>query len=112
MFLSLHYCVLDIFATEKRVNHEGEYGLETPANFHFYGPGTAIKLAKNEVTNVKEKISETVKHCLSKINVLNGLFLDVSAIKRSVLRGNVIWDLKMMSTIEKCPLQTGFVMRV
>ena len=31
----LHY-TLDISATGKRVNHGGEYGLEIPANFHFY----------------------------------------------------------------------------
>ena len=46
MFLSLSRCTLDIFATGKRVNHGGEYGLEIPANFSFYGPEKAIKLAK------------------------------------------------------------------
>ena len=30
-------CTLQIFATRKRVNHEGEYGLETPNNSNFYG---------------------------------------------------------------------------
>ena len=39
---------LGIFGTGKRVNHGGEYGLEIPANFHFYGPEKAIKLAKNK----------------------------------------------------------------
>ena len=37
-------CVLDIFATGKHVNHGGEYGLEIPANFHFYGPEKVINL--------------------------------------------------------------------
>ena len=46
MFQSLHYCALDIFATGKPVNHGGKYGLGIPANFHFYGPEKAIKLAK------------------------------------------------------------------
>ena len=32
------------------------------------------------------------------------LILDVSAIERSVLRGNMSWNLKMMCTIERCPL--------
>ena len=38
------HCALDIFATGKRVNHGGEYGLEIPTIFHFYGPKQAIKL--------------------------------------------------------------------
>ena len=46
VFLSLSYCILHIFATGKRVNHGGEYGLEIPANFHFYGLEMAIKLTK------------------------------------------------------------------
>ena len=33
-------------------------------------------------------------------------YLDVSAIERSVVRGDVSWDLKMTSTIEKSPLQS------
>ena len=41
------------------------------------------------------------------------LILDVSAIKRSVLGGNVSWDLKMMSTTEvsaiKCSLHGDFI---
>ena len=42
MFFSLSYCTslictLEIFATRKRVNHEGEYGLETSNNSNFYG---------------------------------------------------------------------------
>ena len=36
---SLHFGILP---TEKRVNHGGEYGLEIPANFHFYLPEKAI----------------------------------------------------------------------
>ena len=46
MLLSLPHCALDIFATEKRVNHRGEYELEITANFHFDIPENAIKLAK------------------------------------------------------------------
>ena len=54
MFLSLPYCALDIFATGKRVNHGGEHGLEISANFHFYGPEKAIKLAK-KLKNIKDR---------------------------------------------------------
>ena len=46
MFLSLNYCALDIFVTEKRVNRGGEYGLEIRMSFLFYGPEKAIKLPK------------------------------------------------------------------
>ena len=46
MFLFLFYCALDIFATGKRVNHGGDYGLEIPANFYFHESKKAIKLAK------------------------------------------------------------------
>ena len=42
----LPHCALDIFATGKPVNHGGEYGLENPENFHFYGSEKAIKIAK------------------------------------------------------------------
>ena len=42
----LPHCTMDIFATGKRVNHEGEYGLEIPVNFHFYEPERSIELAK------------------------------------------------------------------
>ena len=47
--LSLSHCALDIFATEKYVNHRGEYGLEIPTNLqslHIHGPEKAIKLPK------------------------------------------------------------------
>ena len=44
--LSLPHYALNIFATGKRVNHGGKYGLETPENFHFYGPEKAIKVAE------------------------------------------------------------------
>ena len=46
VFLSLSYCILHIFATGKRVNHGGEYGLEIHANFNFYGLEKTIKLTK------------------------------------------------------------------
>ena len=45
-FLSLPDYPLDIFATEKRVNHGGEYGLEIPANLILYRTDSAIKLVK------------------------------------------------------------------
>ena len=34
----LPQCILNIFAIRERVNHRGEYGLETTVNFDFYGP--------------------------------------------------------------------------
>ena len=46
MFLFLPHRTLDIFTIGKRVNHGGEYGLEIPVNFYFYGLEKAIKLAK------------------------------------------------------------------
>ena len=63
MFLSLLCCVLDIFATVKRVNHGGEYGMEIPAIFLFCGPEKIIKLAKDEI-QIEENVKETVKQCL------------------------------------------------
>ena len=63
MFLSLPQCALDIFATEKHTNHEGEYGLEiTAVFFHLDGTEKTIRLAKNEITKIEEKLNETVKH--------------------------------------------------
>ena len=47
MFLFLSNCALIILVTGKRVNHGGEYGLEVPANFLFYGSEKIIKLTKN-----------------------------------------------------------------
>ena len=44
MPLSLPHWTLNIFETGKRVNHGGDYGLEIPENFHFYGPEEVIKL--------------------------------------------------------------------
>ena len=46
MFPSLVHCPLGIFTIAKRVSREDEYGLEIPANFHFYGPEKAIKLTQ------------------------------------------------------------------
>ena len=46
MFPSLPHFALNVFATVKHFNHGSEYGLEIPANLHFYGPEKAIKLAK------------------------------------------------------------------
>ena len=62
MFLSLPQCALDIFATEKHANHEGEYGLEITAVFHLDGTEKTIRLAKNKMTKIEEKLNETVKH--------------------------------------------------
>ena len=42
----LPHCNLDIFPTGKRVSHRGKYEIEIPANFNFYGPKKAIKLAQ------------------------------------------------------------------
>ena len=42
MFLTLPGCTLSIEVTGKRVSCEVGYGLEVPANFHFYGPENAI----------------------------------------------------------------------
>ena len=47
MFLSLPHCALDILATGKRVNDGGEYRLEIPETFYFYGPEKFIQVAQN-----------------------------------------------------------------
>ena len=64
MILFLLRCALDVFATEKHVNHGGEYGMEIPLIFLFYGPEKIIKLAKDEITKIEENVKETVKQCL------------------------------------------------
>ena len=64
IFLSLLRCDLDVFATEKRINHGGEYGMEIPAIFLFYGPEKVIKLAKDEITKIEEKSKKPVKQFL------------------------------------------------
>ena len=46
MVPSLPHCALDIFATEKRVNHGEKYKREIPAIFCFYVPEKVVKLAK------------------------------------------------------------------
>ena len=49
IFLYLSHCALDIFATEKHVNHRDEYGLEIPTNLQFlncHGPEKTIKLGR------------------------------------------------------------------
>ena len=63
MFLSLYRCALDVFSAGKRVNHGGEYGLEIPAIFLFYGLEKIIKLATDEI-KIEENLNETVKQCL------------------------------------------------
>ena len=64
MFLSWSYSALDIFfATGKRVNNGGQYGMEIRANFLFYEPKKTIDLAK-KMTKAEENLNETVKHYL------------------------------------------------
>lgn len=60
MFTSLPYCVLDMFATGKRVNNGHEQGLKISGNI--YGPDKSIKLAKKQNKNNRRKLNETVKH--------------------------------------------------
>ena len=31
--------------------------------FIFYGPEKTIRLAKNKITKIEEKLNETIKHC-------------------------------------------------
>ena len=64
MFLSLSHCVVDIFATEKRISWGGGYGLKIPANFYFYGPEKAINWLKNKINKIEEKLKDFVKDCL------------------------------------------------
>ena len=45
------------------------------------------------------------------ISCKKSLILDVSAIERSVLGGNVSWDLKMVSTTERCPREVSATWR-
>ena len=111
MFLSLSHCALDIFTNGKCINQGVKYRLEFCANFPFYGTEKAIKLAKNEIKKFEENLNETVKHCLKynvyklfTVNVLYDLLLIVSGVKKSVIGGNVNWDLKMKSTTERCLL--------
>ena len=73
-------------------------------NFQFYGPEKSIKLAKKIKLKGNCKTSTKVKCKQIPYNVLCGLLMDVPAIERLVLRGNVYWDLQMMSTIVKSPL--------
>ena len=111
IFLSLSHCALDIFAIGKQVNHIDEYRLEIPTNLqflNFHGHEKPIKLAKMWNNKDRRKLKRNYK-TLSKvkctqISCKKTLILDVSTIDRSILGGNVIWDLKMTSTIERCPL--------
>ena len=60
----MHHYALDFFAIGKRVKHGGEYWLEIPASFDFYGPEKAIKLGKKQNKKGQRKLNETVKHFL------------------------------------------------
>ena len=64
MFLSLVRCALDVFATEKRINHRGEYGMEIPVIFLFYGPEKIIKLVQDQIAKIEENLKKTVRQCL------------------------------------------------
>ena len=64
MFLCWLYCAFEIFVTWKRLNHDGEYRLEIPANFHFYGPEKTINLAENKITKIEENLNETMVKCI------------------------------------------------
>ena len=63
----LPHCNLDIFPTGKRVSHRGKYEIEIPANFNFYGPKKAIKLAKKQ--NEDERKLKGNCETLSKVNI-------------------------------------------
>ena len=64
MFLSLPHWALGIFVTGKRINREGGYGLENPANIYFYGPEKTINWLENKINKIEEELKENVKHCL------------------------------------------------
>ena len=69
MFLSLPHCALDIFATEKRVNHGREQGIKIPVNFQFYGLENDNKLAKKYNNKDQRKRKRNCK-TLSVIEIL------------------------------------------
>ena len=48
IIIPLPHCALGISVSGKRVNHGGEYGLETALYFDFYGHEKAVKLVKKE----------------------------------------------------------------
>ena len=58
------FMFLNFFVTRKRINREGGYGLEIPANFYFYGPEKVINWLKNKVNKKEDKLNENVKQCL------------------------------------------------
>ena len=59
MFTSLPYCVLDMFATGKRVKNGHEQGLKIPGNI--YAPDKSIKLAKKQNKNNRRKLKRNCK---------------------------------------------------
>ena len=42
----------------------GRNGMETLANFYFFGSEKAINWLKNKISKIEEKLKENVKHCL------------------------------------------------
>ena len=77
VFLSRPNCAFDIFAAGKRINHGGEYLLDIRANFHFYEPEKAIKLAKNQNNKDQIKLKRNCK-ALSKVNYIQFFCKNVS----------------------------------
>ena len=111
IFLSLSHCALDIFTTGNYVNHRDEYGSKIPTNLqllNFHGPEKAIKLAKKRNKKDRRKLKRNYER-LSKVKCIQisskkTLKFGVFVIERSILGGNVNWDLKIIPTIERCPL--------
>ena len=112
---NLHDCIhisipvplrLGHICNRKKVNYRDEYGPEIPTNLqslHFHGNEKTIKLAKKVNDKDRRKRKRNCK-TLCKVNCIQisykkCLILDVPTIERSVLGGNVCWDLKLMSTI-------------
>ena len=76
---------------------------EIPENFHYYEPGLKLD-KKNKNNKDRRKLKRNCKifsklKCIqiSYKNILYDLMLGVSPVQRSVLRGNVNWDLKIVS---------------
>ena len=55
LYLSLLHFYLEHEVTRKLVNHEGDYGLEIPAMFCFYGPEKATQCLETRLAKIKEQ---------------------------------------------------------
>ena len=62
---------------------------------------------KIKLLNLKKKRMQLLTR-----NVLYGLLLGVSAVKKSVLEGNINRELKIISAIEKCLLESVYYIKV